>query len=334
MSTTIFKTVFGSRLYGLHTPESDTDYKEIYIPSFRSILLNGPMQHFNHSTGSNDSKNTKDDVDEEGMSVAQFVRLACKGEMICIDMLHGDPSHWLVTSPAWDTLHANRQLFYTKSMRAYLGYIRRQTTVYSNKGDRLAAIERALMYLEQFDQNMKLSEVITTAPIDDNYLFVKRDKGANNQMMDFYEVCGKRFQATTKLYTVVEPLRTLHDGYGHRATKAMEHSGEDRKAISHAFRAAYQLKMLYQRGEFSYPLPETDFIKGIKLGTIKHDPAKLEEVFEEVNALAASSSFPEKIDQGAIDGLLLDIYDQHFEVEGMYNNPSISLIIMDEERDY
>ena len=36
---TIVKLVFGSRLYGTSTPESDKDFKGVFLPSREEILL-------------------------------------------------------------------------------------------------------------------------------------------------------------------------------------------------------------------------------------------------------------------------------------------------------
>ena len=36
----IIKSVFGSHLYGTDTPESDRDYKGIFIPSMEDCVLN------------------------------------------------------------------------------------------------------------------------------------------------------------------------------------------------------------------------------------------------------------------------------------------------------
>ena len=37
----IMKTVFGSHLYGLSTPESDMDFKGVFVPTAREIILGG-----------------------------------------------------------------------------------------------------------------------------------------------------------------------------------------------------------------------------------------------------------------------------------------------------
>ncbi|WDR21760.1 hypothetical protein CPTAKMNP4_095 [Salmonella phage vB_SenM-AKM_NP4] len=47
---TVVKSYFGSHLYGTSTPESDVDFKEIFVPNARDILLGRAMNHTNFNT--------------------------------------------------------------------------------------------------------------------------------------------------------------------------------------------------------------------------------------------------------------------------------------------
>jgi predicted nucleotidyltransferase len=61
----IVKMVFGSHLYGTATENSDTDYKGVYLPTEKEILLNRVPKSYNYKTGDGVTKNTKDDIDVE-----------------------------------------------------------------------------------------------------------------------------------------------------------------------------------------------------------------------------------------------------------------------------
>ena len=55
---------FGSHMYGTDTPDSDTDYKGVYIPHIKDVILgDAPKSSINISTGDTDGKNTSDDID-------------------------------------------------------------------------------------------------------------------------------------------------------------------------------------------------------------------------------------------------------------------------------
>jgi len=35
----LFKTIFGSQLYGTNTPNSDVDYKGVFLPNLKDVLV-------------------------------------------------------------------------------------------------------------------------------------------------------------------------------------------------------------------------------------------------------------------------------------------------------
>lgn len=78
----ICKILFGSYLYGTNNENSDKDYKGIFLPDWKGCVLNKIPNSFNFTTGSNDSKNSKDDVDEEIYSLQYFIKLACEGQTV------------------------------------------------------------------------------------------------------------------------------------------------------------------------------------------------------------------------------------------------------------
>lgn len=45
----VYITLFGSKLFGTDNPNSDTDYKGIFIPSKRDVLLKRDIEHYNRS---------------------------------------------------------------------------------------------------------------------------------------------------------------------------------------------------------------------------------------------------------------------------------------------
>ena len=74
----IVKMKFGSHLYGTATEDSDLDYKGVFIPSLRQLLLNRVPKSINESTGNDISKNTKYDIDYDLYSLHYFIMLLFK----------------------------------------------------------------------------------------------------------------------------------------------------------------------------------------------------------------------------------------------------------------
>lgn len=115
----IVKMVHGSHLYGLNTASSDMDYKGVFLPSLEDIVQLNPKHEIRESTGSNTQKNTSNDVDTDMYSLQKFLKMACDGETIALDMLHCDNP--IETSEVWEFIRENRSKFYTKNMKAFLG---------------------------------------------------------------------------------------------------------------------------------------------------------------------------------------------------------------------
>lgn len=312
--TNVVKMLFGSHLYGLDTPESDKDYKGVLLPTPDQIIMQEANFHRSHSTGGDHSKNTADDVDEEMFSWMKFIHLAAKGETVAIDMLHASDSAIVETSPIWKRLVANRHVFYTKNMKAYIGYVRKQAAKYGVKGSKLAVIEEALEIARDIyrKHNMaaRVSDFIGKLPVTEYSQVVMTNHPSVGEQT-FYEIAGRKFQSTLKVEAFIDQLQYIYDGYGARAQAAKNNEGIDWKAISHALRAGYQAKYIYLNGGFEYPLPETQYLLDVKQGKLDYlleVQPELERLVEEVMELAEDSSYPEKVDMKVVNQMIHDVH--------------------------
>lgn len=313
----VVKLLFGSHLYGLSTPKSDKDYKGIFIPELDEILLQRAPKSINSSTGTNSSKNTNEDIDDEMFSLWYFLKLACDGETVAIDMLHSDST--ISSSPEWEFLVENRARFYTKDMKSYVGYVKKQAAKYGIKGSRIAALEEAINVIKIYSVSFsKMSEEATLAdvyqllPIGEHSQFIT-DNNPRCGDQEFYEICSRKFQLTNKLDYTLTQLERIYDGYGHRAKLAKDNNGIDWKAMSHALRAGYQAYHIYADGDFSYPLPETEFLLKVKSGELDfltEVQPKLDNLVDEVYRLAEASDLPSKVNRKFWDDWLLQVYKE------------------------
>ena len=135
----IVKMKFGSHLYGTSTPESDLDLKGVYLPTKEEIFLNRIPKSINTSSNKINIKNSSTDIDCEIYSLHYFIKLACEGQTVAIDMLHAPDEMILESSPMWDLLRTYKNKFYTSNLKAFIGYARRQSAKYGIKGSRLNA---------------------------------------------------------------------------------------------------------------------------------------------------------------------------------------------------
>lgn len=298
---TIVRSIYGSHLYGLNTPASDKDYKEVYFPSLNSILDKGPLQHKSITTRTADRlKNNAEDIDEEAFSLGTFLKHLTTGEMIAMDLLHIESRHILENSQAWYQIQQERSKFYTSSMSAYLGYIRKQTAKYGIKGSRVAAYKAVIDVLSRFKESQKLETIKDELPLDPEFLgLVEEYQDSQKKSFWFYVVCGKKHVLNTTVGAILDSVTKAYNEYGKRALLAADNAGIDWKAVSHAYRASYQLRAIYTRGGFTYPLPETDYIMKIKLGEINYKEEagpKLEDLYAEIKLLANGSNYPLQVD--------------------------------------
>lgn len=291
-----FLSITGSRMYGTATPMSDKDYIGIYIPTREQMVLgNFPKQ----------ASLKENDLDVQIWSIQYFLQLACKGETLAMDLLHSPYNCWVIHTQIWGVLHCYKNLFYTKKMKAFISYARKQAAKYGVKGDRIIALKKVIEFLKGYCdfQDIKLSDVWNRLPTGEHIHFVE-----NETPIRMYQVCGKKFQETVKITYVLENLQKSLTEYGKRAIMAEKNQGVDWKAISHAIRAAEQIFWILRYGEYKYPLKNAHFIRSVKLGKIdfKMAIAVLEDYMEEIEKMMEKSNLPEEVDKELWDKWLID----------------------------
>lgn len=317
---TIVKAYFGSHLYGTSTPESDVDFKEIYVPYARDILTGNVKEHMSKNTNNTSSKNTKDDVDHELYSLKYFFKLAADGETVALDMLH-TPQSLVVKSDlpdVWKYIQDNRSRFYTTNMKSYLGYVRKQASKYGVKGSRLAVLRQALKRSNEWGQYfdngavIRLSHMKNVLPVGEFASWVETENEKTGKQT-FYNLLDRKFQDTLTNKEFNAILVKLEENYGERARKAEANEGIDWKALSHACRGGLQLLEIYKTGDLVYPLQDAPFILDVKLGkhTFKTVQEFLEDIVDQVEQAseqAAKNGMQQKVDMSFWDDFLEQVY--------------------------
>lgn len=310
----VCKMIFGSHLYELNSSESDIDYKSIYLPSKRQLLLNQYKKVIQRHSSNDCTKNTSHDTDKDIIALPEFIKQAVKGETYTIDMLHCTDNCLIETSDVWEYIVKNRKKFYTKNMKAFLGYARRQASKYGIKGSRMASLESVynLIVNYSFYKNVKLESIWDKLPINDHCYF-KTSTNSLSGLQKFYCVLDHYYQDKMPLNLFIESICVKWRSYGERARKAKDNEGIDWKAVSHALRASYQLRSIYKTGDFEYPLNETSILRDVKGGNLdfmSFVQPELEKVISEVEEISLTSNFPEKCDKDYWDDWLITIYDK------------------------
>lgn len=302
----VILTRFGSHLYGTNTENSDSDYKGIFIPKIDNILLGDVPKSINFNTNNSNKKNSNEDIDCELYSINYWMKLAAEGETFAIDMLHTNTENTIFKSEIWDLIKENRKLFYSKNMKAFVGYAKSQAAKYGLKGSRLASSKKLKIFLEALDPQEKLMHYWELIPIDEN--ITKNTVDKNNLRLLIF--CGKQLQETARIGYAINCVDNFIQKFGERAKLAEENSAVDWKAMSHALRASFQLEEIFSTKNLNFPLRSADFLKEVKSGKIdfKTVISILEKKIEQLGEMSKTLvDFPDVVDNQKIQELLLKI---------------------------
>lgn len=321
MQRTIRRIKFGSHLYGTSTPESDLDFKSVFVPSAESILLQkAPKTLNNHRPKGVGEKNSAGEIDEEQFSIQRFLGLAAEGQTVALDVLFA-PDFAMVERPAWEwqEIAANRHRLLTRKSAAFIGYARVQANKYGIKGSRVSAARSALNLLEEgIEHHGTTAKLEKLAPgiayLIENYqhMGMLEDTTPHGQRVALWEVCDRKMPYTASIKSARDIMARVVDEYGRRALMAETQQGVDWKALSHAVRVGEQAIDLLSTGHITFPLPNAAHILAIKQGQILYQDvaAEIEDLLGRVEVAAEASSLPDEPDYAWINAFVGHVHRQ------------------------
>lgn len=323
----ILEMKFGSHLYGTQTPESDTDYKGIYLPTARDIVL-GQVKG-TVTTGRNKAaceRNTKDDVDTETFSLCRFLELLMEGQTVSLDVLFGFTQDNCIGDQGgaiMSEIFVNRGRLLTRNVNAFVGYARQQAAKYGIKGSRMDSLKRVAAMLEPLPLWDRLtswsgtidglvSECADLVSLEKTPLvevvLLKGPKGLVDQ--PHIRVNGRAIPYHATVKYAKEIVGKMLEGYGARAHKAHLAGGVDWKALSHAVRVNSEAMELLKTNNITFPRPDRELLLQVKKGELPYE--KVAELIEE--GLAAlyvahdESPLRDEADQEWADHFLYKVY--------------------------
>jgi predicted nucleotidyltransferase len=322
----IMRIKFGSHLYGTNTPESDEDFKSIFIPTAEQIILGRGKQTYNTDRPKAEGeKNFAGEVDEESFTIQQFLKLLSEGQTVSLDVLfapewaHTQPPSWV-----WKEIVANRDRLLTRKSSAFIGYARQQANKYGIKGSRVASSRAALELLnygiETYGAQAKLYEMENEISICmqlHDHMEMTTDKTEHVKDKRMWTVCNRSMPYLASIKNARDIMAKIVDEYGKRALMAEKQEGVDWKALSHAVRISQQALELFQTGKIEFPRHNAEELKMIKTGLYEYKQVAelIENLMEAVEAEAPNSSLPTEVDYEWIDQFVFDVY-KHQIVEG------------------
>lgn len=316
--TILYVTEYGSKLYGTDTPESDTDYRGIFLPSYDSRILGTDPDYIKLDTNTSNEANSSKDIDIHLDSIHKWFNLLAKGETGAIDVLF---SMWSSSSTYFvptftDWVKGNYLSLITSNPKAFCGYAIGQAKRNNVKGQRynelcefISNTKQAFNFKELVPRDQKLghTEMDLSGYKYINWKEAEPPRGQSGTWT-YLEVLGKLYPPTWKLDFVLEKLEEMKEQYGDRAKKAVDNV--DWKALSHALRVVQEVKELLSTRFIKFPLQDRRYILEIKQG--KHElediVQELSNYIEEIDELVKITDLPNKVDQNKIDKFILELY--------------------------
>lgn len=318
----LVKMYGGSRMHGTNTPNSDTDILGVFLPELDDLILETATKCIKTSTGSDNERNNKDDVDTTYYSLNYFLHLLEQGQTVALEMLSVKKEDLLLCTPEWEYLMEHRKDFYTNNMKAFIGYCKSQAHIYSRKGERIRLVKNILKTLNNhrdatnpFEPADNLWDILNLE-LDLNELQEKYGKenifleNPGENKITLLNVCGRKFQVTISDKNFILGLNNILDKYGKRAEEASKGT-MDCKAVSHAFRVLKECEEIATTGDLQLPLKDREFIIKVKLGQVDAGYCfdLLDKELAKVEKLVEQSSLPEKVNMKPYKEWVLDIYD-------------------------
>ena len=324
----ILEVKFGSHLYGTNNENSDLDFKAIYLPTARDIVLHTYEKTKVITRQKKDGeRNTKDDIDIEIFSLDRFLDQLMEGQTWALDMLFAFNSTYYTAEgmSIMGEIFKNKDRLLTKNINAFVGYARKQAAKYGIKGTRMDALKNTVALLETFNNYDKLemhADAIYKLVAESKELVslektplievVEIPAVGKPEMIPHLVVCNRKIGFTSTVKLAKDCFGKILSGYGDRAIKANLAGGKDWKAISHAVRVNSEALELLKTGHITFPRPDRELLLQIKEARMDWD--KVAELIEigvaELHEEQAKSSMRAEPDYDWANDFVYKIYSE------------------------
>ena len=313
---------FGSHLYGTSTPASDEDFKSVFIPDAKEILLQRVKPTIqNHKVKAPGERNQPGDVDEEAFALHRYLGLLAEGQTVALDMLFA-PRWAMLSQPdqLWDAIVENRHRLVSRQAASFVGYCRTQANKYGIRGSRVHAVRNIVEWFDAaIAEHGHLAKVFEAADTLEPFIAAQKldhtaiidiHHPAQNKPVKHLECCNRKTPFFNSLNDGRSIYGRLLDEYGHRALAAERNEGIDWKALAHAVRVGQEALEFMRTAWITFPLPYAEHVLAIKAGRVPYADvaAEIEQLLVDVEAAQEASCLPERPDQEFINALVCEAY--------------------------
>ena len=256
----------GSRLHGTDKPDSDHDFKGVYIPPLDFLLLgNKPAPIYVK----------QDNFDCCLWPIQQFIQLCRNGETNAVDLYFAaqaslDKSKNL---KLFFELLPPEKLINRTQAKSFTGFAIQMARRYGIRGERYQALKRIEDY---FNPSAWLAFKLDVEYVNLEIHMKKIAEVANNKDYCYLTVsnntpslflCGKIHHGSISMEEFLDRLKSHLANYGARVKSNLE--APDWKSISHAVRVLAQYTELLKYGTMTFPLVHwVSYLKAVKSGQV------------------------------------------------------------------
>ena len=254
----------GSHFFDLNGPDSDTDYRGLYIDPYQdSYEANTDKVYLlDYKTKEGNEKNSKDDCDVTLFSLTSFIGLLRRGDFNCMEILFTPEDKILYKTPLFDELVANRNDYLINDTSAFIGFIRKEAKRYGVNIYHYDIQMRFIKFLEQFPVYDRLADhwdaikkYAEDHPGEIKFSDSKISNSKSSKNIDAIVIASRMHISTGTIKYTTEAISEVCSKYGHRQ-KNMAESGKEFKGLYHSLRLIYEANDLLDYGEFKFPFSE------------------------------------------------------------------------------
>lgn len=318
----LYKTKYGSELYGTNTANSDTDYKSIFLPPFKDILLSKSIRPIHQDTNTIFGvKNSKDDIDQEIIPLYDYANSFFNGKINALEIGFSVGCNHVEQTINDDFLIFNNELktrFLTSNIGHVLGFIVKKASLFDMKTDRYEFLLEVQSSLSGEDER-KLKEIINNPNHPFSSLISKYPKYLKYSDIipsgKINKPCIVLMERVYELEITVpyflESIQALTKKFKpHIEVKELDH-----KDVANSYRAAVEAIELLENKTITFPLSKkvSDKVKNIRAGKedIQNVIKEIKEMVDKIDELKKHSDLP---DSGKIRNEFEDFLAESFKM--------------------
>jgi len=286
MRKTLYKVESGSKMYGTTTPESDTDYTSVFLPTSYDLLSLQSCEFIDMSSKSAKEyrRNTSQDVDNQAHSISRYLHLVLRANPNLTEMLFC--KNPIIEDERFTELKNNYQKLLSKNCyNSFTGFAISQKKKLEYKSKRFLQLGKAIEYLDKMYTKDQLVDTKTSMNDEvSNWLNenLTEYKGKKNN--------GESFHFGLPVKVIYEKINNEYENYGWRChTSSFEKLGYDTKFASHAIRLLIESEQLLLNGYLEFPFSGQNYldIMSVRKGQVSIEEFyKLCTMYEDKNRIA------------------------------------------------